>query len=92
MKKVVSSSELKNKMVDCVNMLCDAVSSTLGPTGNNVLISNSDSSSFITNDGVTIASNIESDDSCSNAILDIIAYTSNCIRNNTCNTNFVKLS
>ena len=72
MKKVVSSSELKNKMVDCVNMLCDAVSSTLGPTGNNVLISNSDSSSFITNDGVTIASNIESDDSCSNAILDII--------------------
>lgn len=76
MKSIVCGDKLRNKMIDCINMLCDAVASTLGPTGNNVLISNSDSASFITNDGVTIASNIESDDSCSNAIFDIIKEAS----------------
>ena len=49
MKKVICNDELKKIVLDSVNMLCDAVSSTLGPSGNNVLISTSDFSPFITN-------------------------------------------
>lgn len=70
MKKVISNEELLIKMKEAVNLLCDSVKVTLGPTGNNVLI-DADISPFITNDGVTIALAIESEDECVNAILNI---------------------
>ena len=75
MKKVVNGKILKSKMCEAVDLICDAVSSTLGPSGNNVLIS-SDFSPFITNDGVTIAEKIASDDSIINSILEIIKESS----------------
>ncbi len=71
MKQVVQKEELKKKMKEAITLLCDAVSSTLGPTGNNILINNSKVSPFITNDGVTIATNIESEDKIINTILEI---------------------
>ncbi len=71
MKKVISGKELKEKMKETILLLCDTVSNTLGPIGNNVLINNSTMSPFITNDGVTIAENIESEDSVINTILEI---------------------
>lgn len=71
MKKVISNDELKLKIKEAINLICDAVSSTLGPSGNNVLIS-SDISPYITNDGVTIAREISSSDKVINAILDVI--------------------
>ena len=75
MKKVISGNELKETMSETVNLICDAVASTLGPSGNNVLIDN-DLSPFITNDGVTIAEAISSDDKVINSILEIIKEAS----------------
>ena len=71
MKKVVSNLDLRKGIVQAINILCDAVSSTLGPSGNNVLINNDEIAPYITNDGVTIAKSIESEDALINTILEI---------------------
>lgn len=71
MKKVVSGELLKEKMIEAVDLLCDTVKVTLGPKGNNIIIDHSNFSPFITNDGVTIAENIESDDEITNTILEL---------------------
>ena len=76
MKKVIEKNELRITMSKTVNLLCDAVSKTLGPTGNNVLIDSSETTPFFTNDGVTIATNIESDDKVENTILEIVKEAS----------------
>ena len=76
MKKVISNEELKEKIYEAVDMLCPTVKSTLGPCGNNVIIDHSSFTPFITNDGVTIAENIESDDVCVNTILSFIKEAS----------------
>lgn len=62
MKKIISGKELRDKTCEAINILCDTVKQTLGPKGYNVIIDHSNFSPFITNDGVTIAQNIESDD------------------------------
>ncbi len=71
MRKVVRGEVLDKKMQEAVNLLCDTVKETLGPNGNNVIIDHSDFSPFITNDGVTIALNICSDDEIVNTILEL---------------------
>lgn len=71
MKKVVSGKELRDKMIEAINLLCDTVKQTLGPSGNNVIIDHSNFTPFITNDGVTIAQNIESDDPVLGSIIEI---------------------
>lgn len=71
LKKVINGIELKDKLIEAINILCDNVKITLGPKGNNVIIDHSTLSPFITNDGVTIASNIESEDPIINTILEI---------------------
>lgn len=76
MKKIVSGKDLQNKILESINLICGTVKETLGPKGNNVLIDPSDFSPFITNDGVTIAKNVESDDEVIGAILEIIKEAS----------------
>ena len=71
LKKVVSNEELSLKMTEAINLLCNTVKATLGPKGCNVIIDHSLFSPFITNDGVTIASNIVSDDPIINTILEL---------------------
>lgn len=71
MKKVISNKELQDKMLEAINLLCGTVKTTLGPKGSNVIIDHSSLSPFITNDGVTIAENIESDDEAINTILEL---------------------
>ena len=71
MKKVVSGKFLQDKMVEAIELLCTPVKLTLGPKGHNVIIDHSSFCPFITNDGVTIASNIESDDAATNTILEL---------------------
>lgn len=71
MRKVISGKELEEKMSEAINLLCDTVKKTLGPKGNNIIIDHSSFTPFITNDGVTIAQNIESDDETINTILEI---------------------
>lgn len=71
MKKVISGKPLQEKMQESITLLCDTVKLTLGPKGNNVLIDHSLFTPFITNDGATIAKNIESEDEVVNTILEI---------------------
>ena len=71
MRKVISGKKLEEKMSEAINLLCDTVKKTLGPKGNNIIIDHSSFTPFITNDGVTIAQNIESDDETINTILEI---------------------
>lgn len=71
MKKIIKEKELQEKMKEAIAILCDPVKKTLGPVGNNAIIDHSTFSPFITNDGVTIAKNIESDDTVINTILEL---------------------
>lgn len=71
MKKVITGKDLQEKILESLNLLCETVGSTLGPKGSNVIIDHSLFSPFITNDGATIASNIESEDEVINTILEI---------------------
>ena len=72
MKIVIFGDELDKKKKDAIDLICNAVASTIGPIGNNVLINSDETLPYITNDGVTIAKAIESDDEEINGILDII--------------------
>ena len=76
MKQVISGDSLRKYILEAINLICNAVSSTLGPIGNNVLINSSDEPCFVTNDGVTIARNIESDNKIINSILEIVKEAS----------------
>lgn len=76
MKKVIKGKELYEYILNALNIICDSVASTLGPCGNNVLINNSETTPFITNDGVTIASTIEDENPIINTILEIIKESS----------------
>ena len=71
MKDVITGEELKETMIKAIDLLCDSVGSTLGPSGNNVLINRDDEVPYITNDGVTIAEAIESSDKKINTVLEI---------------------
>lgn len=71
LKKVISGKSLRDKMNEAISTLCDTVKTTLGPKGSNVIIDHSSFSPFITNDGVTIAENIESEDQVINTILEL---------------------
>ena len=72
MKRVIFGDELDKKKKDAIDLICNAVASTIGPIGNNVLINSDETLPYITNDGVTIAKAIGSDDEEINGILDII--------------------
>ncbi len=67
MAKIVNSDEDARRALERgVNALADAVKVTLGPKGRNVVISKSWGAPTITNDGVTIAKEIELEDSYEN--------------------------
>lgn len=76
MRVVIQNDDFKQKLREAILLLCNPVCSSLGPTGHNVLIDVSDEMPFITNDGVTIAKNIVSDDEVLNAILAILKESS----------------
>ena len=69
MKKVITGNEFYNCCEEAISLLCGTVKKTLGPRGSNAIIDHSLFSPFITNDGVTIAKNIESEDEKVNTIL-----------------------
>ncbi|MCR5793953.1 MAG: chaperonin GroEL [Solobacterium sp.] len=61
-KEIRYAKDARQKMLDGVNTLADAVKVTLGPKGRNVVLEKSFGSPMITNDGVTIAKEIELED------------------------------
>jgi len=61
-KEIKFSSDARSSMVRGVDILADTVKVTLGPKGRNVVLEKSFGSPLITNDGVTIAKEIELED------------------------------
>ena len=62
MKKIKYSKDARMALLEGVNKLADAVKITLGPKGRNVVLDKKYASPLITNDGVTIAKEIELED------------------------------
>ena len=58
-KDVKFSTDARNKMLEGVNVLADAVKVTLGPKGRNVVLDKSFGAPRITKDGVSVAKEIE---------------------------------
>jgi chaperonin GroEL len=61
-KEITSSEEARTKLKTGVDKLANTVRATLGPKGRNVVLSKKYGSPVITNDGVTIAKEIELED------------------------------
>jgi len=61
-KEIKFGEDARKKLLDGVNKLADTVKVTLGPKGRNVVLDKSYGAPLITNDGVTIAKDIELDD------------------------------
>jgi chaperonin GroEL len=61
-KEVLYSKDVREKMLKGVDELANTVKVTLGPKGRNVILEKSYGSPLITNDGVTIAKEIEPED------------------------------
>jgi chaperonin GroEL len=61
-KRILYGDEARAKILEGVNALADAVKSTLGPRGRNVVIFNKYDWPIITKDGVTVAKSIDLED------------------------------
>ena len=65
-KEIIYGEEARRALLEGVNKLADTVKVTLGPKGRNVVLDKNYGAPLITNDGVTIAKEIELDDSFEN--------------------------
>ncbi|MBQ4576051.1 MAG: chaperonin GroEL [Clostridia bacterium] len=65
-KEILYGIEARNKLLAGVDKLADTVKITLGPKGRNVVLDKKYGSPLITNDGVTIAKEIELEDAMEN--------------------------
>ncbi|WP_101696470.1 chaperonin GroEL [Clostridium minihomine] len=61
-KQIIFDVEARNALMSGINQLADTVKITLGPKGRNVVLDKKFGAPLITNDGVTIAKEIELDD------------------------------
>ncbi|GAB6096854.1 chaperonin GroEL [Desulfatiferula olefinivorans] len=61
-KQIIYGSQARESMLKGVNALANAVKVTLGPKGNNVVLSKSFGSPLVTKDGVSVAKEIELED------------------------------
>lgn len=65
-KEIIYGKDARQKLVNGINKLSDAVKVTLGPKGRNVVLQKQYGSPVVTNDGVTIAKEIELKDKIEN--------------------------
>lgn len=72
-KEIKHSIDARHAMLDGVNKLADTVKVTLGPKGRNVILDQSYGAPQITNDGVTIAQEIELEDKFENMGAQLVA-------------------
>ena len=61
-KQIIYGEDARKALMSGVNQLADTVKITLGPKGRNVVLDKKFGAPLITNDGVTIAKEIELDD------------------------------
>ncbi len=71
-KELLLKEDVRKKMVEGVNLIADAVGSTLGPYGRNVAIARELNEPHITKDGVTVANNISFKDPYLKTVTDIL--------------------
>ena len=76
-KEIEMGSSARSKMIIGVNKLADAVKVTLGPKGRNVVLERSYGSPLVTNDGVTIAKEIQLADPLENMGAQLILEVAN---------------
>lgn len=72
MSKEIYLNDSQAKLIEGVNLLADAVKSTLGPSGKSVIIKNNGQEPYSTKDGVTVAMEIESDDEVMNVGIQMV--------------------
>ena len=65
-KRILFGQDARSKLLKGINILADTVKVTLGPLGRNVAFDRSFGSPLITKDGVTVAREVEIDDSIEN--------------------------
>jgi chaperonin GroEL len=65
-KDIIHAEDARKKLKDGVDKLANTVKTTLGPKGRNVVLQKSYGSPLVTNDGVTIAKEIELEDAFEN--------------------------
>lgn len=71
-----SSHELREKLLEGVNILADNVGSTLGPKGRNVILKSKDKMPIVTKDGVTVAKFVDLEDPVMNAAAQLVKQAS----------------
>ncbi len=65
-KQILFGSDARQSLIRGVDKLADAVTITLGPKGQNVALARSFGAPTVTDDGVTVAKEIELEDACEN--------------------------
>ena len=75
-KDIKYGEDARKKLLDGVNKLADTVKVTLGPKGRNVVLDKNFGTPLITNDGVTIAKEIELEDRFENMGAQIVKQVS----------------
>lgn len=75
-KQVYSFDEIREKIIKGVDTIADPIKGTISPKGRNVLFENDKGDLFSTNDGATVAKNINVKDSIENAAIEIIKHSS----------------
>ena len=69
-KDILSGLEAQQKLMQGIEKVANAVKITLGPKGRNVVLDRKFATPLITNDGVTIAKEIELEDFTGKKVLD----------------------
>lgn len=75
-KQVFSYDQIREKIFKAVDTIADPIRQTLSPRGGNVIYTDALGSVNVTNDGVTIAKNLQVSDPVENAVIDIIRTAS----------------
>ena len=72
MANILFGSETQNKLLAGVDKLANAVSSTLGPAGQNVILYRRGAAPVVTKDGVSVARVVEVEDDFEQAGIDVV--------------------
>lgn len=71
-----SSQEMREKLMQGIDILANNVGSTLGPKGRNVILKSKDKMPIVTKDGVTVAKFVDLEDPVMNAAAQIVKQAS----------------
>lgn len=75
-KKIISGEEARTKLLSGARQIADAVGSTYGPAGNDVILGMPYGDAVFTRDGVTVAKRIELEDSIENKAAQVFRQSS----------------